>query len=589
MVILKKIWSETDLFHKVEFKLGINIIRGVYTKSPDEIRELNGIGKSTLVRLIDFMLLSDEGKRYFNVKNHGFMKGHSGALEFEIEGKTYFIRREFDNPQKVFFGQSLELLEEYAVGELRPVLGGLIFGKDEYGGCFENIWFRSLIKFFIKDDINHSIRKDPLKFISAHKSNFETYVYNLFLLGLPNKSVNDYAVIKKKSDDLRKMKARTTARIAEETGKKIEEISSEIAVLDKKIKSFQDSLSDYKFLHSYEDIEKQIVSISNDISSLLSRLMPVQRRLNDYRRSYEYDIEVDSKKIANLYSEIKEVFGNAVQQRLDNIISFRKKLSENRKRFLITKETELSEEIEKIKDEISRLETKRSSLYRLLDEKQALDSIKNTYQLMLEEKAKKERLISSIDSINRIDEELYRQQRLISEAITDISKDMGSVQEQIKLLSSTFSEIVRESIHIDEAHEAIFDIRPSPNINSPLKISIEVPKSASFGKQRLKVLTYDLTVFFNILENERKLPYFLVHDGVFHGIDIKTVVRVLNLVHSMFLKKHNFQYIITANEAEISIPEDKKDVYGQYNFDLNESLIVTYKDIPEEMIFGREY
>ena len=63
MVMLKQLYSETELFDKlfdkVTFRQGINIIQGVYTISDKERSGLNGIGKSTLVRLIDFALVSD--------------------------------------------------------------------------------------------------------------------------------------------------------------------------------------------------------------------------------------------------------------------------------------------------------------------------------------------------------------------------------------------------------------------------------------------------------------------------------------------------------------------------------------------------
>jgi uncharacterized protein YydD (DUF2326 family) len=589
MVTLKKIYSETGLFDEVRFQMGINIIRGIYTRSNTEITELNGIGKSTLVRLIDYALLSDEGKIYFNTKKRTFLKEHSVTLELAIDNKTYFIRRDFENPNKAKFGISLSALEEYIVTELRVILGGLFFGKDDYKGYFENIWFRSLIKFFIKDDINHHERKNPLKFVSSHRSDYEAYVHNFFLLGLPNKSVYDYVIYKKKVDDLRKMRSKMTAHILDDTGKRIEEISSEMMQLDKKIQSFQESLNAYKFLKSYEGVEAEIINISGDISKLLSRLTPIQKTLSEYKKSYEYEVEIDSERISKMYSEIKFIFGETIKKQLDDVISFRRTLSENRRKFLAKKETELSTEIENIKAKISGFEDKRSKLYKVLDEKQALDSIKNTYQLMVEEKTKKEKLRHSIESIDKIDEELRQQNSLISEVISNIAKDINSVRQRIDAISSTFIEIIKDCIHVIDVSEAVFDIRPSPSVRSPLKISIEVPKSEALGKQQLKILAYDLTVFFNIIENGRSLPYFLVHDGVFHGIDIKTVIRILNCVNGMFMKKNNFQYIITANENETLVPEDKKDVYGQYNFNLSDTIIATYKDVPSEMIFKREY
>ena len=383
MVTLKRIYAETGLFDEVKFSMGFNLIKGIYTKSPEEHSELNGIGKSTLVRLIDFALLSKEGQNYFDINQHPFLKGHSVTLEFEDEGVTYFVKRDFAEPGEARFGKSMDSMEEYSVVDLRVVLGSIFFGKDDYKGAFENNWFRSLIKFFIKDDINHHERKDPLKFISTHKSNFETYVYNLFLLGLPNKAVYDFSVLKTKTDDLNKMRTRANRRIKEETGKKIGELSSEINILDKKINSFQESLDKFEFLSSYEDVERELISISSQISQLLNQLTPIEKSLSEYKKSYEYEIEIDTRKISKLYSEVKIVFGEAVKKQLDDVVSFRKRLAENRKKFLANKEIELSAKIEELKKQIAAFEKKRSTFYKLLDEKKALDSIKNTYYLMI--------------------------------------------------------------------------------------------------------------------------------------------------------------------------------------------------------------
>jgi uncharacterized protein YydD (DUF2326 family) len=224
-----------------------------------------------------------------------------------------------------------------------------------------------------------------------------------------------------------------------------------------------------------------------------------------------------------------------------------------------------------------------------LNEKKALDSIKNTYQLMIEEKAKKEKIAGSIESVRRIEKDLFIQNKLRSEAVSEIASELNAVEKQIESIRSIFLDIVSESIHVGSAEDAIFDIHPAPDMKSPIRIDIEIPKSDALGKQRLKVLTYDLTVFFNLIEQKRALPHFLVHDGAFHGIDIKTVVKVLNYINSMFLQKQDFQYILTANEKELEIPEDKKDVYGEYTFDLDKATIAIYKDIPNEMIFKREY
>ena len=59
---------------------------------------------NTLVRLIDYALLSDEGKKFFNIKKRAFLREHSVTLELAIDNETYFIRRDFENPNKAKFG-----------------------------------------------------------------------------------------------------------------------------------------------------------------------------------------------------------------------------------------------------------------------------------------------------------------------------------------------------------------------------------------------------------------------------------------------------------------------------------------------------
>jgi len=590
MLILKKIYSDTGLFDKVEFHKGINIIQGVYTRSEEEKRELNGIGKSTLVRLIDFTLLSSTNrKRYFDPIKYKFLEGHSATLEFVTGNKSHFIRREFDNPRNPRYGTALTSMDVYTEEELKNILGKLFFAQSSYDGYYENGWFRNLLRFFIKDDINNFERKDPLNFISQHKRQFESYSYNLFLLNLPNRSVVQYDELRRQVEDLRKQKRKVIARLKDETGKAIEEINSEIRQLDNKIGTFQKSIDEYSFLDCYKNVEHQLIEISNQVTILLTRMTFVEKKLNEYRKSYEYEIEIDQNKIAKLYSEVGRVFGEVVRRSLEDVTKFRKKLAENREIFLKGRESELGKELEELRSKISALEKERSLLYKVLDEKQALDSIKNTYSLLIDERTKKERLLTSVSQVTQLDDSIAQTNSDITRSISSIAGEMRSIQKRIDKISSLFFEIVKETIRLGDLKEAVFDIRPSPDMKSPLKITIDVPKSNALGKSRFKILAYDLTAFLNIVETRRELPHFLIHDGVFHGIDIKTVVRILNLVNSKFLQHQDFQYIITANENEVFIPTDKKEIYGTYNFDLQEAIAVTYKDIEEGMIFKREY
>ncbi len=591
MVILKRIFSETGLFDTVEFKLGINIIMGVYSKGDKKSSGLNGIGKSTLVRLIDYMFISTSKKnKYFDPDTYSFLKKQNAILEFEVDKQSYFIKRFFDEPDKIYFGKDLLSLETYSEKEMKNVLSGLFFNDDDTNLHFETGWFRDLIGFFIKDDMETFDRKDTLNFVSNYSSKYDIYTYNLYLLGLPNEAVYRFSILSSSLKNLQEEKNKNITRLEEETGKKIEEIQTDLAEIERRISIYEKSAQEtYKFLEPYKEIEAKLVEISQEISKKLKRFSFLRRNLDEYKKSYEYVVEIDPKTITKEYIEVKQVFGDIVKKKLDEVMKFRKTLSKNRRIFLKDKEIELESQINKISETISDLEEKRAELFGQLEQKKALDSIKNSYLQLIEEKAKKVRLLTFVNQIESLEKDIYEKIDQINDAIQNIKAQLNPIQKQINEITNLFFEITKTVVSSTEGGKAVFTIKPSPDMRSPLKITVEIPKSKALGKSRFKIIVYDLSVFLNIIKNERKLPNFLVHDGVFHSIDIKTIVDTLNYVNSKFVKYQNFQYIITANESEITFPDSKKEFYGEYEFDIDDCIRAKYTDDPKQMFFKRSY
>ncbi len=66
----------------------------------------------------------------------------------------------------------------------------------------------------------------------------------------------------------------------------------------------------------------------------------------------------------------------------------------------------------------------------------------------------------------------------------------------------------------------------------------------------------------------------------------------MNYVFHKFLKyakDKQFQYILTFNEDEITVPEDKISEYGVFDFNFKQMTIAEFEDIPEKMIFKRAF
>ena len=585
--MLKRIYTIPTLMNEVDFKSGVNLILGAYS-SEEKKRELNGIGKSTLIRLIDFALLSDESQnKYFDINKLDFLKGHSIILEFKAWDDSYYIKRSFDSIKRPYFGKSLGELQNYEIGHLRSILGSIFFGQQPYKGKFDNIWFRRLIKFFVKDDISQYERLNPLNFANIYQTKFESYLYNLLLLGLPNESISDYIVVKKNRQRLKTKKKDLITNLEEEHGKKLEKIQSEIKLIDIEIKKLEKSLKDYTFLESYEGLEDKLILFSSQITIKLKDLHLLEKKLTDYARSKDIHIEFDKERTIELYREINKTFGEMVKKKIEEVIEFRKTLTKNRNRFIINKKREIINEIDRNKKEIKEIESERAKLYSMLNEKEAFDSIKSTYERLINEKSRKEKLSIYTNEIDVINKKLAEENTKISQEVNKINIEMDLAKNKIEEIRSIFFSIVSELIYLEKREDAIFSINPDSNIRSPLKINVEIPKSNSLGKFRLKILLYDLTVFFNIIKNNLKFPHFLIHDGIFHSIETKTVIKSLNEIYRTYVKNPNFQYIFTANQDELKNYQD--DTYGKLDFDPSNSIITIYKENPREMIFKREF
>jgi len=578
MVILKKLYSDTELINPVVFKEGINIILGRYSRSTN--KEINGIGKSTLVRLIDYCFLSTKAKNdYFNPNQYPFLERHSITLRFEIDGIDFEITRFFSESNRILFGKEGNL-QEYSESELKEILSSEFF-KSYNPTYYEPSWFRSLMKFFIKDDINHHERRVSYNFVSPHTRKNLLIVYNFYLFGLPNYNLYQLDEYDREISELRKVKGRIVNSVESEFGKKIGELRGELLELEKKVKDFQKVLEEFNFAKTFEDLENELVKITTKISKLLPKIQELKRKLEYIQESYQVEIEIDIEETAAYYERLERELGKFIKKSLQDIINFRKSLAENRKKYLSRKEKELNEELNRLWKEYHQLENKRQKIYKILDSKGEFSAIKTMYERLLEEATKYQRLKEAIQKIEEIEEEIREKERKVETLYYQVVEDYTNYKEKIDKLNLDFRNITRKCTATSEGSYLLIEL--GDDRHHPIDIKVDIPKSLSHGRNQLKILLYDLCIFKGLIDNDRPVPFFLIHDGVFHGIDMKTKIRTLNYINDLL--NHRAQYIVTFNEDEISEEFDGE----KLNFNIHDNVITIYEDEPSRMIFKREF
>jgi uncharacterized protein YydD (DUF2326 family) len=592
--MLQKLFSNTGLIDDVIFHSGINIILGKYSKDK-EAQGINGIGKSTLIRLIDFAFLSDSAQKIFSNKKYDFLRSneHEITLEFKIDNQPYFIQRDFSSKMKIQFGSSLHSMDHFEKTELKTILTNLYLPVEKNDVFFTGNKFRTIFDFFIKDDLDNQKRFEPLNFLKYNANVKEKAIFNFFLLDLPTGNLINYNEQSKEYDKFKSAIDTSEQKIKIDTGKSIQEYRSERFNIEQRISLLEESLDSYQFIEKYKDVEKQLGNVTRLINEKLKEYNSLEIKVSKIKESYNIDQNVETQEIRKIYNEVLENFGNQVAKTLEEVIAFKNNILSNRKKYLLQKEQKIQTAIDEVLKDISIHENKRSLLYKALDEKGALDSIKNTYEELVIEKTDLEKNLQLIKQIDEYQEMLTNLNVTISEVRRLISVEIKEFQGRIDELRKLFIDILKNAIFVDESYEnAYFDITPNPSSNRkklPFNIEIEIPKADALGQSRLKIVAYDLMVFLYNIENNRRVPDFLIHDGVFHGISMKTKINTINYVYHKYLEhidKKQFQYILTFNEDEI-ITNDDTSEYGSFDFDFQKSVIAEFQDVQDKTIFKR--
>jgi uncharacterized protein YydD (DUF2326 family) len=539
------------------------------------------------------MLLSGKAEKRFSQKKYEFLREdeHSLTLEFEARQKKYFLKRYFSELKTIYFGNRPDKFDEYEKSEMPRILESIFFPTESSEVFFEGKRYGTLMEFFVKDDLQNQQRIDPLNFVSYNANVREKALYNFYLLNLPTKNLVSFNDVSKDYEEKGKTIKGLTNKIKADTGKDVKEFRTEILKIEKQILVIEKSLKDYNFLENHKDIESKLTEVISQINEKSTLYHTTSRKLEKLKSSYSDVSTIDIDKIQKLYNETLSTFGNFVKKSLDEVVEFKKQLLANRNKYLLDEEKKLTNIIQSALADLENLEKKRSQLFSLLKEKGALDKIETTYEKLIEEKTLLERNTAIIKEIDEIETIMADTDIVISKLKRDIVNEVNQVDKKLNELRLLFQDVLENAIYLDEEFDnSYFDvtINPSSKRNQlPFTINIQIPKADALGQERLKIVSYDLMVFLNSRIDQRNIPDFLIHDGVFHAISKRTIFNVLNYMYHKANELQNFQYILTFNEDEIDFTEEVSSRYGKLEFDISDYVIAEFSDTEKETLFKR--
>ncbi|MFC3874274.1 DUF2326 domain-containing protein [Neisseria musculi] len=589
--MLKKLWSPTGLLlQDINFKPGLNLIIG--SAKYGQSHGTNGIGKSSIVRLIDYLLLSSDAAKIFNSKKYAFLREqeHQVCLLLDNGDEFLQIRRSFGETKKVYIQENGQAEYPYEIEEAKKLFSGKFFPQTAERKYPEGS-HRNLMNFFVKDDLTSVKRDDPVIYLQhggAKKSLL--ILLNLYLLGLPSTHLNSLLETWTITEELTREANVLQKYLTDTSGKSVSQLRSEMAVKRKELELIRQSLSEFKLSDSFKRVSERIAELDEQLANLRKKERQTGNQLEKLKKFTESSRnEIDVDDVRKQYESVALDLGRIIRKSLEEVLDFRASITQERLKFYGSRMTELSSEHKKLLAEIQEKDAQRAGLMKTIDDNMDM-SLTEAWGRYALESTKIAEIRQRLDSIEKIHAELGRMHHDESMHHMQMQVALSECSESVETIRSLFNEIVAAAFEdiLYEAKGVYLDISAQGQLKNrkmPVRIEIGFPHIEALGQTKLKTVIYDLTVFLNAVRGNIPLPDFLIHDGVFHGIEIRKKVNLLNYIHERS-EQSSFQYITTFNEDEIQIGDGDRSRGINYRFDLDGNIIINLKDKPEEMLFG---
>ncbi|UYP07270.1 DUF2326 domain-containing protein [Priestia megaterium] len=557
-MILKEIsiysYKEKKVLNKYSFNhIGVNIILG---EKKDEEDEANGVGKTTMIECLSF-LLGKEIDGYYKNNKILLNKNVLITLETNSNGVNIFLGRCFNNPDKGYIlhqnyiDYDLGQWKSYDDKEYKLKIEEEILGKD-----FKDISFASIREYIIRDEQNGFI-KDSLG-IASRNAMTESKVL-AFLCNLPYNSETEIKNVTKSITKLKNEKKIISTSI----GKSISQLKTEKLKYLSEIKKLEKDIN-------LININEQYNIKATDYSKNKAQLNKIQAKifkLIHIKNQYQQNIENLKKKVEDIkqlediepfYNQLMGWFPTEISHNYQKVKKFYEFMVDNRGDYFEGKIKKIEDELNQLKQIKSNIEHLLESDYKILKNSNLIEDINtmiadrenlNTMIAEINIQLKNHERIKSLTNDINV---LKSDRLLLTQKKTD---EFNSYEQYILQLESLFQSLSELTYDIAGVFNIEFENNVSDrkdSITGRVKIDCSLPDDRSHGINYMKLNMFDLTWFLSSLrERDSHNITFLFHDGSYSKPNPSVKAKILKHIAENINDIGKGQYFVTLNKDEL--------------------------------------
>lgn len=545
--MIKRIWSDLATFRSVSFAEGMNIVLADTNADSDETESTNGLGKTTLLRIIHFCFGSDFRRE--KTLSHPDLAGVTFYLEIRIDGADYQISRNTASPKLVSvsrdFLRDLPLDWEprgdqavLSVEDWRVALSARMVPEARLANEVMKFVpsFRELSHYYMR--LGKEAYSEPQTAYRG-QSGLSRRISVAFLLGLNWPQQRElYRLQEAKKSVAAAVKALADAETAD-NHVSIGDLEADRVVLEEMLAEREKEIEDFNIRDDYYELESNLQRVDSEIHGLLNDNHADGRLLAYCQESASEVPLFDANEPLAILQDAGALFRPEALRSIDEVAEFHQQVYANRRQFLQAEITRLRDRIRFRQAELNRATAEKTSVLKLLQSSGALDALITLQRGVSEASLALESLKSRIEERKRFDR---RQDDLtldIGKARTLLKQDLDDRREMIDEAIALFADYTRFLYGVPG--------RLGVDVNREgYKFSFAIDRKGSDGVDQMVVFCFDLVVA--TLRARRRANFLLlVHDSsMFADVDQRQYGLALQLAYRVSAAER-FQYVCSLN------------------------------------------
>lgn len=564
---LLKLRSDNELFKTINFESGLSIVAGLQ-KSEDKNKSYNGVGKSSTLNLIHWMLgakLNNKTEREKKVNK--FLKSYGNFyLEIRHAGAHYVITKDFSktefhvNDKKYSFKEYNQLLTQIFIKDLPA-----------------SISFRNILNCFAR-------RYGDKYYSEAHgqqgrpDSDYQQRFVNLALLGLDTSIVERKHKTKQAIDRLKKSQNAINEIISQDDIHLLKDLKEQLS-------SLTNLKNELEIAPAYNNEKEAADKLTYQINELRDSLYSYR---NDFKRKNNFlsqigDIEVDLSQLKTVYEEAQVFFKEQVAVELEEACNFHKKLISNRTNRLTKEISLLTQEIRSIKEALNPLEAKRDLILRNMSSEGAFDEYESISQQILIKSEEVNQIESNLYLAKKIEAELSAEKLTNAKIHDEALGYLNSIPDILEKIDDDFRRIVR-CFYKNNPGSVIVQL--SKDAQYLYDLDIHIPKDSSQGVNEVRIFCYDIFLY----ERNRELLGFVIHDGcIFSELDPRQKAQMFKVALE-YINDAGLQYFINIGQSSLEEVLNSEILTENERKQIKDAIVLNLLDeAPETWLFGSQF